>query len=196
MGANEQVSGAILAGGRGSRMGGADKGWIEFHGRPLVEHVLERFAPQVDELLISANRNLDRYRALGHTVLEDRFPGFAGPLAGLHAALCAARFDLVATVPCDSPLLPIELVERLHEALRASGADVAVARAGNRLHPVFALCRKHRAADLAEYLAGGGRRYREWIERQAHASVAFEDASAFANVNLADDLARLDAASR
>jgi len=186
-----RVSGVILAGGRGRRMGGADKGWIELDGKPLVRRVLDRFAPQVDEVLISANRNLERYAALGARVIQDALPHFAGPLAGLHAASTAARFDLVATVPCDSPLLPLDLVARLAEALAKSNADVAVVRASGRIHPVFLLCRKHVLGRLHNDIAAGGKRLQEWVQRTSHVVVDFEDERAFCNVNEPADLAKL-----
>ena len=126
------ITGVILAGGRGSRMGGVDKGLQDLQGRPLVQWVLERLAPQVDSVLINANRNLPRYAGFGCPVLPDLIPDFAGPLAGLQAALAGAATPLVATVSCDSPLLPADLVRRLQEALAAADADLTVARAGNR----------------------------------------------------------------
>ena len=123
---NEKITGVVLAGGLGRRMGGSDKGLEELRGRPLAAWVVERLAPQVDELLISANRNGGRYAALGHRVLGDRIAGFAGPLAGLHAALEAAAHPLVATVPCDSPFLPGDLISRLLSALTAPGTKLSV----------------------------------------------------------------------
>ena len=143
------VTGVVLAGGRGQRVGGLDKGWIELGGRPLIAHVLARFAPQVSEVIISANRNLDRYAGFGHAVVADETPGFAGPLAGLLAGFSRARFGLVCTVPCDSPFVPLDLVVRLHSALQENAADVAVARTADRIHPVFALYRRDLRADLA-----------------------------------------------
>jgi molybdopterin-guanine dinucleotide biosynthesis protein A len=117
-----RITGVILAGGRGRRMGGVDKGLQELRGRPLLAWVIERFGPQVDELLINTNQNGDRYAVFGHRVLADQIPDFAGPLAGLHAALTAATHSLLATVPCDAPFLPDDLVLRLLQALTASGA--------------------------------------------------------------------------
>jgi molybdopterin-guanine dinucleotide biosynthesis protein A len=172
-------------------MGGRDKGWVELHGRPLVERVLERFAPQVGQVLISANRNRERYAALGHEVIADVPPDYAGPLAGLHAALAHARFDLIATVPCDSPWLPLDLVQRLRGALEGSSAQIAVARSGGRLHPVFLLCRKSVAGQLQAYLAGGGRKAEGWCATLPCAQVDFDDpADAFRNVNTPEDLER------
>lgn len=123
-----RITGVILAGGRGRRMGGVDKGLQELRGRPLLAWVIARFGPQVDELLlINTNRNGDRYTVFGHRVLADQIPGFAGPLAGVHAALTAATHSLLATAPCDAPFLPDDLVLRLLQALTASCADSAVA---------------------------------------------------------------------
>jgi molybdopterin-guanine dinucleotide biosynthesis protein A len=183
------VTGVILAGGRGQRMGEVDKGWVELDGRPLVERVLERFAPQVGQVLISANRNRERYAALGHEVIGDLIPDFAGPLAGLHAAFAHARYDLVATVPCDSPWLPMDLVERLRSALERSDAQAAVARSGGRLHPVFLLCRKSVAAQLEAYLASGERKAEAWCATLQCAQADFDDQlCAFRNINTPADL--------
>src|SRR5687767_10821159 len=107
------ITGVILAGGQGRRMGGADKGLVEFLGKPLISHVIQRLSPQVDEILISANREMETYAALGHPVMADALEGFAGPLAGLHMGMTEARHPYVLTVPCDTPLLPMSLVERL-----------------------------------------------------------------------------------
>jgi len=183
------ISGVILAGGLGRRMGGVDKGLQLLAGRPLAAHVAERFAPQVAELFISANRNPAAYAALGPRVLPDLVPDYAGPLAGLHAALSAAQHPLLATAPCDLFSLPADLVARLAAALAEHGADIAVAQAEGRLHPVFCLCRRTLLADLAEYLAGGGRKVQEWQRRHALAVVDFADAAAFANINSPAQLA-------
>lgn len=179
----DKISGVILAGGLGRRMGGVDKGLQLLAGRPLAAQVAERFAPQVDELFINANRNPEAYAALGYRVLPDLVPDFAGPLAGLHAALAAAKHPLLATAPCDSPFMPADLVAQLAAALAESGADIAVARAADRLHPVFCLCRRSLLPDLAAYLADGGRKVQEWQRRHALAVVDFADAAAFANLN-------------
>lgn len=170
-------------------MGGVDKGWIDLHGKPLIEHVIARFAPQVDELLISANRSLERYRALGYPVVEDDPAEFAGPLAGLHAAIAHAKFDLIATVPCDGPLLPLDLVARLRQALSEADADIAVARAGERIHPVYALFHRRDFTALGAFMQAGGRRQMAWIESRPHVIVDFADASAFGNLNEPGDLA-------
>ncbi|THF61292.1 molybdenum cofactor guanylyltransferase MobA [Pseudothauera rhizosphaerae] len=183
------VSGLVLAGGRGLRMGGADKGLVDFRGRPMVASVLERFAPQVAELMISANRNLDAYARFGHPVFADDMADFAGPLAGLKAGLARARHELVATVPCDAPLLPPDLVARLLAALLREDAEIAVATAGGRSHPVFCLCRRALLPALADYLAAGGRKVDAWQRSRRRVEVAFDDAAeAFANLNSPADL--------
>jgi molybdopterin-guanine dinucleotide biosynthesis protein A len=172
-------------------MGGVDKGWVELDGRPLVQRVLERFVPQVGQVLISANRNRERYAALGHEVIADVMPDHAGPLAGLHAAFAHARYDLIATVPCDSPWFPLDLVERLRAGLERSRAPVAVARSGGRLHPVFLLCRKSVAEELEAYLAKGGRKAENWCTTLQCEQVDFDDQTdAFRNINTPADLER------
>ncbi len=124
------VTGVILAGGLGRRMGGVDKGLKVLRGRPMVAWVIERFAPQVDEILVNANQNLETYSAFGYRVIPDTITGFAGPLAGLHRGLSEARHELVATAPCDSPFLPADLIQRLRGALDATSSVIAVAKTG------------------------------------------------------------------
>ena len=189
----EAVTGVILAGGQGRRMGSVDKGLKVLRGRPMIEWVIERFGPQVDELLINANQNLERYAQFGHRVIPDAIGGFAGPLAGLHRALGEARHALLATVPCDSPFLPHDLVARLRAALRREAADLAVARTGEQAHPVFCLCRRSVAAGLTEFLDLGGRKIDAWYARLKVIEVAFDDnAAAFSNVNTESELAALE----
>jgi len=182
-----QVSGIVLAGGQGRRMGSVDKGLQLLHGKPMVQRVIGRFAPQVDEVLINANQNVDKYRGFGHRVITDEIGGFAGPLAGLHAGLKAAMHPLVATVPCDSPFLPDDLVERLKAAL--GDKDLAVARTGEQPHPVFALVRKSVLENLAAFLAGGGRKIDAWYASLRVVEVSFDDeADAFRNINTVEEL--------
>jgi molybdopterin-guanine dinucleotide biosynthesis protein A len=183
------VTGLVLAGGQGRRMGGVDKGLQLLQGRPLVAWVLERLGPQVDEILISANQNLDRYGSFGHPVLPDEVGGFAGPLAGLERGLARARHELVVTAPCDSPFLPGDLVNRLHQALMRNDAQLAVARTGVQPHPVFCLCRRSLHAGLRAYLASGGRKIDAWYGGLRVAEVPFDDvAEAFSNINTRDEL--------
>ena len=187
------VTGLVLAGGQGSRMGGVDKGLAPFRGRPMVAHVLERLAPQVDEILVNANRNPEAYAAFGHRVIADEIPGFAGPLAGFERGLAHARGELVATVPCDSPFLPQDLVPRLRAALESAGADLAVAKTGAQAHPVFCLMRRSVHASLERFLASGQRKIDKWYAALAVVEVAFDDEpDAFANINTRDELADLE----
>ncbi len=193
MASREKITGVVLAGGLGRRMGGTDKGLQVLDGRPMAEWVVERFAPQVDELLINANQNAERYAAFGYPVVPDAISGFAGPLAGLHAALTAAAYPLVATVPCDSPFLPADLVSRLHSVLVASQAQFAVARTFDQPHPVFCLCRCELLPHLESYLGRGERRFEGWYSTLRTVAVSFDDESAaFENINTREDLARLN----
>jgi molybdopterin-guanine dinucleotide biosynthesis protein A len=183
------ISGVILAGGLGRRMGGVDKGLQPLHGKAMVEHVLARLAPQVDEIVINANQNLERYAAFGHRVVSDRVGGFAGPLAGLHAGLGAVSQPLAVTVPCDSPFLPPDLVARLRQHLGSN--DLAVAKTGDQPHPVFALVRRAVARNLETYLAGGGRKIDAWYASLKVVEVNFDDeADAFRNINTLEELGR------
>jgi molybdopterin-guanine dinucleotide biosynthesis protein A len=183
----ERVTGIVLAGGRGSRMGGVDKGLQPLRGRPMVAWVLERIAPQVDEIVVNANQNLDAYAGFGHRVVPDSLGGFAGPLAGLHAGLQAASHPLAVTVPCDSPFLPLDLVLRLKEKL--SNNDLAVAKTGDQPHPVFALVRRSVLPHLERFLAGGGRKIDAWYATLAVVEVSFDDQpDAFRNINTLEEL--------
>jgi len=173
-------------------MGGVDKGLVEFNGRPMVALVLERLRPQVDAVLINANQNADRYGTFGHPVVPDRIPGFAGPLAGLHAGLGASASPLLVSVPCDSPFLPLDLVGRLRGALEAKHAQLAVAKTGDRVQPVFSLITRNVLDDLTAFLEGGGRKIDAWFTRLAVVEVPFDDQPmAFANVNTRKELSGL-----
>ncbi|HVC10034.1 MAG TPA: molybdenum cofactor guanylyltransferase MobA [Burkholderiales bacterium] len=187
------VTGIVLAGGQGRRMGGVDKGLQPLRGRPMIEWVLERLAPQVDEIVINANQNLEAYARFGHRVIADEVVGFAGPLAGLHAGMKLATQPLVATVPCDSPFLPLDLVARLREGLQASDAELAVAKTGAQPHPVFALVRTSLRANLEAFLAAGGRKIDAWYAPLKIAEVPFDDeAEAFSNINTRNELASFE----
>ncbi|HXF77719.1 MAG TPA: molybdenum cofactor guanylyltransferase MobA [Usitatibacter sp.] len=188
-----EVTGVVLAGGQGSRMGGTDKGLQPFRGRPMVAHVIERLAPQVDELLINANRNLDEYGRFGHPVIADEIAGFAGPLAGFERGLAHARGALVMTAPCDSPFLPTDLVARLREALEGERAELAVAKTGDQAHPVFSLMSREVRESLVEFLRGGQRKIDRWYGQLHVVEVAFDDeADAFLNINTREELANLE----
>jgi molybdopterin-guanine dinucleotide biosynthesis protein A len=187
------ITGLVLAGGQGRRMGGVDKGLVPLLGRPMVAHVLERLTPQVDEILINANQHVDEYEAFGFPVLPDAIAGFAGPLAGLQVGLARAEHPLIATVPCDSPFLALDLVARLVRALDDKRADVAVARTFDQPHPVFSLVRRAVLPHLTRYLEGGGHKIDAWYATLNVVEVAFDDeADAFRNINTADELRQAD----
>lgn len=187
-----QITGVVLAGGEGRRMGGADKGLQLMDGRPLVQWVLERLRPQVGRLLISANRNLERYREFGCPVVTDATPGFAGPLAGLQAAMASAATPLLLAAPCDSPWLPPDLGARLQRALESARADLAVPRTGDRAHRAFCLARCSLLPRLDAFLAGGDRKLGLWFDSIATVDVEFDDcADAFGNINSLAELDRL-----
>lgn len=184
------ITGIVLAGGRGRRMGGVDKGLVEFAGRPLVAHVLERLSPQVISIVINANQNVERYAAFGAPVVSDAIGGFAGPLAGLHAGLRALATPYAVTAPCDSPFLPADLVARLAGALTGRNVQLAVAKTFDQPHPVFALTRRDVLPHLTAFLEGGGRKIDAWYATLAVVEVAFDDeAEGFRNINTAEELA-------
>jgi molybdopterin-guanine dinucleotide biosynthesis protein A len=183
------VTGIVLAGGQGRRMGGVDKGLVDLGGRPMIAHVLDRLAPQVADVLINANQNLDRYAAFGFPVVPDVVGGFAGPLAGLQAGLTRAAREYAATVPCDSPFLPADLVARLRAAIKAADAQIAVARTFDQPHPVFCVVRRDVLPHLEAFLAAGGRKIDAWYATLFVVEVPFDDeADAFRNVNTAIEL--------
>ncbi|MEQ1516826.1 MAG: molybdenum cofactor guanylyltransferase MobA [Usitatibacteraceae bacterium] len=183
------ITGLILAGGRGSRMGSVDKGLQPFKGEPMVAHVLARFAPQVDEILINANRSLDEYSAFGHRVIPDAIDGFAGPLAGLQIGMKNASHPLVATAPCDSPFLPLDLIARLAEAMQQANADLAVAKTFDQPHPVFCLVKTSLAPHLQAFLESGQRKIDKWYATLKVVEVQFDDEeAAFSNINTVEEL--------
>lgn len=190
------ITGVVLAGGLARRMGGVDKGLIEFLGKPMVAHVLKRLQPQVDEILINANRENERYSAFGYGVIADDIAGFAGPLAGLHKGMSVAQHPYVLTVPCDSPLLPLNLAERLMHGLIEHNVDVAVAKTGSQAHPVFCLCRRSLLPNLEKFLRDGGRKIDAWYSSLEVVEVNFDDnPQAFSNVNTPEELSSLEKAA-
>jgi len=191
----DQVTGVILAGGRATRMGGVDKGLVQIGGRPMIAWVVDTLRSQVADVLINANRNHDSYRGFGCDVVDDGDSEFRGPLAGMVSGMRAARTPYIAVVPCDSPLLHGSLVQRLHDAARASGAPIAAAHDGDRLQPVFALLSCELLDDLAGYLDDGERKIDRWYARHGYESVDFSDvAESFANINAPDDKRALERA--
>ena len=187
------VAGLILAGGRARRMGGQDKGLVPLAGRPMVEHVLDRIRPQVDDVVISANRNRDVYARYRHRVLADIVGHYSGPLAGMLSALIAVEQPWLAVVPCDSPLLPNDLVARLLASVCAESADIAVAHDGQRLQPVVALLNRSLATSLRSYLEGGGRKIDTWYLQHRIAITDLSDhPEAFLNINTLKEHAVLE----
>lgn len=184
------IAGCVLAGGLGRRLGGVDKGLVTLAGRPLAAHALERLAPQVNRVMISANRNADTYRTLCDLVVADASPDFDGPLAGMAAAMAATEAPLLAVVPCDSPFFPRDLVTRLAAALDGADGGIATVRSAGRLQPAFALLDRRLHGALLAALARGERRIARFYAAQGAVEVEFTDTvDAFDNINTPDDLA-------
>lgn len=191
------ITGLVLAGGRSVRMGGNDKGLASLWGQPMIAHVLARLEPQVDDIMISSNRNLEIYREFGHPVITDGDDAFNGPLAGLFASFNVSRADYILIVPCDSPCLPGDLAARLFAALERKDVKAAVASDGVHEHYTTALIARQLVSDLAEYLASGNRRVGQWLAQNKAASVDFaSSAESFVNLNTPGALAALEAVGR
>lgn len=191
----DDVTGIVLAGGRGRRMGMADKGLEPLNGKPMVEHVIRRLRPQVSTLIISANRNPDAYAAFGYPVHADEPKDFSGPLAGFLTGLRHCRTQYLVTAPCDAPFLSRHLVEDLFRSLAEKQADLAVAVSGAdeycQIQPVFCLMKTSLASHLENYLKNGGRKIDEWYASLNVATACFDDPEAFENINTPDELERL-----
>lgn len=189
------ITGLILAGGRGSRMGTVDKGLQPFRGIPMAQHVLQRLAPQVQDIMLNANQNLPDYTAFGYPVWPDAMPDFAGPLAGLQTGLMHCTNPYLVTAPCDSPFLPLDLVERLTHGLHEKKADLAIAVTGEgetrQPHPVFCLLKTALLPHLTAFLEGGGRKMALWYAPLTVARVHFADEAAFRNINTLAELRAL-----
>lgn len=195
--ATHDITGMILAGGEGRRMGGRDKGLEPFAGLPLVAHVAKRFEGRVAELMINANRNSDGYAPFANRVIEDAEGGFKGPLMGIYSGLRAAKTPWLLVAPCDSPVLPDDLVPRMLAGIMTENGeqDIAVAFDGERLHPVVALLRTSLADDLAAALDQGERKIDRWFARHPWCKVDMSDCpEAFANLNTAEEKHRLELA--
>jgi molybdopterin-guanine dinucleotide biosynthesis protein A len=191
----KNITGLILAGGRGTRMGNVDKGLQAFRGKPMVQHVLMRLAPQTDRMIINANRNLPEYAEFGVPVWPDEIAGFAGPLAGLQTGLHHCETPFLATAPCDTPFLPLDLVARLADALTAQEADLAVATTGEgnsyQPHPVFCLLKTSLHDHLEKFLQSGQRKIDAWYASLKVAKVHFDDEAAFRNINTPEELQQI-----
>ena len=213
-----QITGCVLAGGRGMRMGGVDKGLQLFHGQPLAQQVLQRLAPQVGPLLINANRNTDAYAALARPLAAqlcaDALPDYPGPLAGFLAGLTQCHTPWLLCVPCDTPLLPTDLAQRMIAAHQQSGgqADIIIAHGPDtesseratpgqppelRAQPVFCLLKASLKDSLSAFITGGGRKIDAWTGQHRCAAAVFdrpEDALAFSNANTLAQLLDLEQA--
>jgi len=192
----QQITGLILAGGRGSRMGNVDKGLQNFRGAPMVLHVIMRLSPQVGAVMINANQNLGPYEGFGLPVWPDQLTGFEGPLAGLQTGLSQCDTEYLVTAPCDSPFLPPDLVERLAAALTGNDAELAVAvteEQGRRQpHPVFCLMKASVLSNLTAFLQLGERKIDKWYRSLKFVEVVFPDETAFRNINTLDELRRFE----
>ena len=197
--AKQDITGLILAGGRGSRMGGVDKGLQDHRGVPLAMHALMRLAPQVGRLMVNANRNLGAYGSMGVPVWPDTLADYAGPLAGFLTGLEHCETPYLVTVPCDSPLFPADLVVRLAQALEAAGAEIAMAatrdgpdlQARLQVQPVFCLMKRELIESLVRFTQSGQRKIDKWTALHRCIEVPFDDAQAFTNANTADELKQL-----
>jgi molybdopterin-guanine dinucleotide biosynthesis protein A len=194
----DDITGLVLAGGRGSRMGGVDKGLQNHQGMPLALHALLRLGLQVGQVMVNANRNLGAYESLGAPVWPDAVPDYPGPLAGFLAGLEHCETPYMVTVPCDSPRFPLDLVPRLVQVLVDHGAQIAMAvtldETGERQRqPVFCLMHTDVLGSLVQFIRGGQRRIDRWTDAQRCVEVLFEDSPAFFNANTLQDLRQLDA---
>jgi len=192
-----EISALILAGGRGSRMGGIDKGLVSIAGKPAIEHLLQRLCPQLETIMISANRNIERYTRYGYPVVEDTLSGYPGPLAGIAAGLRACDTDYLLCMPVDAPLLGEQYVERMKTCMEKTAGRACVAEFNNKPEPVFCLLQKRHERDLADYLGRGQRSVQAWLkEIDAHAVDFTDSPDQFININLEQDQHRLEARLR
>ena len=184
----DQITAVILAGGQARRMGGQDKGLVELNGRPMIEHIIDALKPQVDRIVISANRNIERYQRYGFPVIKDIMGDYFGPLAGMASAAQASESPWLLTVPCDSPFVPAELAATLYHAVEANQAEISVAHDGDRMQPVFALLQRDLLPSLLAYLEDGGRKIDTWYAQHRLALADFSQwPDAFLNINTPDE---------
>ncbi|MCW8943153.1 MAG: molybdenum cofactor guanylyltransferase [Sedimenticola sp.] len=185
---SSNITAVILAGGMARRMGGEDKGLVELNGKPLIEHVITRIAPQAKEILINANRNTERYSTYGYPVISDSLSNYQGPLAGVLAAMQKVTSDFIITIPCDGPCLPDDLIQRLSSAQQTAKADIAVAHDGNRMQPVYALISTKLEASLNNFLEAGERKIDKWYAQHNTVTVDFSDSpETFLNINTPEE---------
>ncbi len=194
---SEHITGLILAGGRAQRMGGIDKGLIPFHGKPLIESAISRLKPQVSTILINANRSITKYAHYGYRVLMDETPDFSGPLAGFAVGLKHCKTPYLVTSPCDSPLLPDDLAEKMAAELENNNLELVFASSKEEdgkiwAQPVFCLMKSHLQDSLDSFLSKGDLKIDRWFKELRSGTVVFENPQAFANVNTPEELAVLE----
>lgn len=194
------ITGLILAGGRAQRMGGIDKGLILFNDKPLIESAIARLEPQVDSILINANRNITKYAHYGYPVIMDETPDFSGPLAGFSIGLKHCKTPYLLTSPCDSPLLPTDLAQKMMAELEASDLDLVYASSIEHgklwAQPVFCLMRSGLRDSLNAFLSKGDLKIDRWFKELKSGTVVFENTNAFANVNTPEELEALEKVSQ
>jgi len=187
----DDITAVILAGGEGRRMGGLDKGLIELDGKPLIEHVIAQLIPQSSNIIISANRNLEHYQTYGYPIILDQIKN-QGPLAGILSALLQCKSDWLLTVPCDSPHLPLDLIQRIINTANQTSARLFTAHDGHRSQPLFSMIHRDLTDSLQAYLAANNQKAGLWLARQGTVNVNFSDQpNAFININTVDTLTTL-----
>ena len=193
MNSQTKVAGVILAGGRARRMNNQDKGLMTFKGRPMISYALDALIPVVDYVMINANRNIEQYRQFGHPVISDQTDSFDGPLAGVLTAMLQVEAEVLVVIPCDSPFIKAEYLQKLLLSRAENSADVAVAFDGVRVHPVFMAIKTALRKSLQDYLVGGQRKVVSWLEQQNLVQVEFSnEAEIFRNINTLTELFELE----
>jgi len=191
--ATGNITGIILAGGRARRMGGQDKGLIQLARKPMIEYVINAIDPQVDAIIINANRNQADYEKYGFPVVADQIEGYCGPLAGMASGLSVAKTPFVVTVPCDSPLIPDDLVQKLYSTLQDEDAEICTPLSNGRLQPVFTLMKSELLSSMLDFLNNGERKIDKWFDKHRLAIADFsEQPETFININSAEELAAIE----
>jgi molybdopterin-guanine dinucleotide biosynthesis protein A len=191
--ATGNITGIILAGGQARRMGGQDKGLISLAGKPMIEYVIKSIEPQVDTIIINANRNQSLYEKYGFPVVADQIEGYCGPLAGMASGLEHATTPFVVTVPCDSPFIPDDLVHKLYSTLQHENAEICTIRSNGRLQPVFTLMKSELFNSILEFLNNGERKIDKWFDKHRLAIADFSDQpDTFININSTEELEEVE----
>lgn len=198
---SDQLTGIILAGGRGVRVGGEDKGLLVFNGEPIVKKVFKSLNQQVHMVVVSANRHVEEYQSFGVPVVKDRLPDYQGPLAGIEAALTVCMTPYALVVPCDAPFIRHDLAQKLYDKMEETNVNIVFAQSYTEqgevaAEPTFALIRSCMLSHLRAYLDSGKRKVLGWYELTDHASVLIDDPLCFANANTPEDFDRLSSQVR